>query len=189
IIDSFVSTWTSRIKRYFKNGGRDENATKSDLKDILGTVSAISKDPDATAQIDFVTHTDGKKEQKTVFKFQTADAKIAQQELEKHIYELEKTDSVEFKRVTMVFVRPDSSSADIGKRSGEKVVIEEIGPDPKPLIYSSDLAEQKIKHELRSAESNVFKMAFIVDANIELRNSRPWAYRVHHVHQVIPIEE
>jgi hypothetical protein len=56
----------------------------------------------------------------------------------------------------------------MGKRTGERVAIEEISPRDLPLIYASDLAEQRIKHEVREADDNVYKKGFIVDVNVQL---------------------
>ena len=67
--------------------------------------------------------------------------------------------------------------------------IEKISEKEFPLIYASSLAEQKIKHEIRDADENVFKKGFVVDVNVELRAGRPVAYRVTNLHQVIDLPE
>lgn len=70
-----------------------------------------------------------------------------------------------------------------------RVIIESISETDLPLIYASDLAEQRIKHEIRVADENVFKKGFVVDVNVETRNGNPIAYRVTNVHQVIDLPD
>ena len=185
ILDTFLSTWVRRVHTYFKKGGRDETANKSDLLDVMKVMKAISRDPKGKASLDYVAHEDGKRETKTIFKFNTADAQRAEEELEQHIYELEAKEAAQHERVAMVFSRADKEGATIGKHSGERVIIESLSTKARPIIYASQLAEQRVKHELRSATTNLFKIVFIVDVNVELRNGKPWAYRVMHIHQVI----
>lgn len=71
----------------------------------------------------------------------------------------------------MVFTQANIKNATVGKRSGER------------------LAEQKIKHEIREADDNLFKKGFIVDVNIELRGGKPVAYRVTNLHDVIDLPD
>jgi hypothetical protein len=77
----------------------------------------------------------------------------------------------------------------VGKRSGEPVQIEDISEKELPLIYASDLAEQRIKHEILEVEDNVFKKGFVVDVNVETRGGRPVAYRATNLHQVIDLPD
>ncbi|HKW54119.1 MAG TPA: hypothetical protein VJO12_10525, partial [Stellaceae bacterium] len=49
IIEDFVRRYGERITRYFTAGGRVEGASKSDLRDFLGAVTAIAKDPNASS--------------------------------------------------------------------------------------------------------------------------------------------
>ncbi|MEO1322267.1 MAG: hypothetical protein AAFV59_04585 [Pseudomonadota bacterium] len=188
ILDQFVSNWTGRIKKYFEKGGRDPTASKSDLNDVLKTTRALARDPKGTVKLDFVAHEDGKRETRTIIAFHTPEARLAEREVEDHLLELDAQAAAEHDRVSMIFSRPDSQDAKIGQRSGERVVIESISPKPRPLIYASELAEQRIKSELRGTHINLFNLVFIVDVNVELKNDKPWAYRVTHVHQVIEDE-
>jgi hypothetical protein len=56
-------------------------------------------------------------------------------------------------------------------------------------LYASDLVEQRIKHEIREADDNVYKKGFIVDVNFQLKGGRPVAYRVTNLHQVIDLPD
>ncbi|MEL6103277.1 MAG: hypothetical protein AAFR68_18425 [Pseudomonadota bacterium] len=185
ILDEFATNWATRIKTYFQKGGRDQTAGKSDLQDVLKTVRALARDADGSVKLDFVAHEDGKRDTRTILAFQTPQAVQAEREIEDHMLELDAQVAAEHSRVVMVFSRPDRLDAKIGERSGEKVIIDSISPKPRPLIYASELAEQRIKSEIREAETNIFNITFVVDVNVEMRNNKPYAYRVTHVHQVI----
>ncbi len=89
----------------------------------------------------------------------------------------------------MIFTRSDIGTAQVGKPSGERVKIEEISAKPLALIYASDLAEQRIKHEIREADDNVYEKGFVVDVNVRSSNGKPAAYAVTHVHQVIDLPD
>jgi hypothetical protein len=51
------------------------------------------------------------------------------------------------------------------------------------------MAEQRIKHEIREADENLFKKGFIVDVNVQTKGGRPVGYRVTNLHQVIDLPE
>lgn len=189
LLDTFVCTWKQRVSTYFKKGGRDTSANKADLKDVISAIKAIARDPKAVSKLEYVKHTDGKRETETVFQFDNKQANRALQELENHQFELAEKGDAQRKRVSMVFTRPDSGGAAVGKRSGEKCLISAISPKPRPVIYVSELVEEQIKDELRHGENNIFKLAFIVDVNVEIINNKPAAYRITHLHQIIELDE
>jgi hypothetical protein len=87
----------------------------------------------------------------------------------------------------MVFSQSNVKDTTLGKRTGERVIIEAISERDLPLIYASELAEQRIKHEIRVGDENVYKKGFIVDVNVETRGGNPVGYRVTNVHQVIDL--
>ncbi len=87
----------------------------------------------------------------------------------------------------MVFTQSNVKDVATGKRTGERVLIEDISQRDLPLIYASELAEQRIKHEVRDADENVYKKGFIVDVNVQLAGGRPAGYRVTNLHQVIDL--
>jgi hypothetical protein len=53
------------------------------------------------------------------------------------------------------------------------------------LVYASELAEERIKHEIREAEDNLFKKGFVVDVNIVTKSGKAVAYRVTNLHHLI----
>lgn len=187
IVEQFVRTYGKRLSAYFKDGGREIEATKSDLKDFMGSVAAIANDPDAKATLRAVYFEDGKKKVKAAITFDTKEAREAVLQIEGHRLEIEKKSNADHQRVLMVFSQSNVKDTTLGKRTGERVVIESILERDLPLIYASDLAEQRIKHEIRVGDENVYKKGFVVDVNVETRGGNPVGYRVTHVHQVIDL--
>lgn len=185
IIDDFLCTWQERIKTYLKNGGRDSTAKKSDIKDILDSVEAICENPNTKQELKGITYKNGKEDVHFEMSFSSQEAKKIHTEASEHLKELETKTNTPHEKVAMFFERSCKSDSVLGKRSGEKVTIEDISSDSKPLIYSSELAESKIKHELRNAEDNPYKKAFIVDVVTETRNGKIWGYKVTNLHEII----
>jgi hypothetical protein len=187
IIKQFLELYKDKISAYL-HGGKVETATKSDLKDFMDGVVAIANDPDASASIDLAYYEDKQKKIKAGLRFKTREARTAIKAIEEHKRILEAETSADYRRVLMVFSQSNTKDTALNKRSGERVVIEDITTGDRPLIYASELAERRIKHEIREADDNVFKKGFIVDVNVQSLGGRPVGYRVTHVHQVIDLE-
>jgi hypothetical protein len=185
ITHEFIRHYGAKLKAYFRPGGKDKDATKSDLKDFMGAVAAIGHDPRGRATIEAIAFEDGKRK----VKFTTRQAQLATQQLEKHREQLEKKAHADYERVLMVFKQANVKGTPLGKRTGEWVQIESISEKELPLIFASDLAEQKIKREIAEAEENVFRKGFIPDVNVETKGGRAIAYRVTNLHQVIDLPE
>jgi len=189
IIQHFVRYMGARLSTYFKVGGRDPQATKSDLSDFMGSVQAIATDPNGTSKIEAAVFEDKQKKILAAVKFDTVQALVATREIQAQVIEIEHKTATDYQRVVMVFVQSNIKDAELGRRTGERAVIESIFDRDLPVIYASDLAEQRIKHEIREADDNVFKKGFVVDVNVELRIGRPIAYHVTDCHQVIDLPE
>ena len=189
IIDSFAKFYARRLAPYFNKGGRASDASKSDLKDFMGGVAAIANDPDGCASLSTAIFEDGERKIRAALTFTTSQARVAEAEIAEHKKELEHVTAADHIRVLMSFYQSNVKSTAPGKRTGEMVMIEAVHPRPLPLIYASDLAEQRIKHEIKEADENVYKRGFVVDVNVELRNGKPAAYRVTECHQVIDLPD
>jgi len=185
----FVKNYGGRLKQYFKKGGRDASAGKSDLTDFNKTVTAIARDTDGSMSIKAAYYEDGERKVKAVFEFATPQAREAELELADHRRELDATTDADHKRVLMVFTRTNVGHAATGKRSGELVQIEAVHPKELPVVYASSLAEERIRHEIADADENVYKKGFDVDVNVEVRGGRPIAYRIVAVHSVIDLPD
>jgi hypothetical protein len=188
IVDKFVRTYGGRLSTYI-GGSKVPEATRSDLKDFMGAVTAIANDPNGRATLQAIAFEDGKKKIKAAITFNTSEARQAQSEIEDQQLLLDASASADYQRVLMVFKQSNVKDTAMGKRTGERVVIEEISPRELPLIYASDLAEQRIKHEVREADDNVYKKGFIVDVSVQLVGGKPAGYRVTNVHQVIDLPD
>lgn len=188
VVREFVEYYGMQIAGYVL-GKRTESASRSDLNDFLGTVTAIAKDPDARSTIQAAVFEDGEKKVRAAFTFSTPEARKAAEELEGHRRALEAPASTDYQRVLMAFFQSNIKDTDLGQRTGEWVLIEEISERPLPLIYASALAEQRIKDEIRESTTNLYKKGFVVDVNVQLRGGRQAAYRVVNVHQVIDLPD
>jgi len=177
------------LRAYFGKDGKVETATNSDLKDFLGSVAAIANDPDGKASIEAAYFEDGKKDIRAAIRFTTPEARRATENIEAHRRALQATEHALHERVLMRFVQSNIKRTPMEKRTGERVIIEEIARADRPLIYASELAERQIKHEMIEADENVYKKGFVVDVYIETKNDRPVAYKVTNLHQVIDLPD
>lgn len=188
-VNKFVRNYGHKLKAYFKKDGKVEDATRSDLKDFMGSVAAIANDPDGSAVLEAVVFEDGKRKVRAALKFTSKQAFRASEQIERHRQQLEKKADVDFERRLMIFRQANVKAPPVGKRTGEWVMIEEISDAELPLVYASDIAEQRIKHEIKEADDNIFKKGFIVDVNVQTKGGRPVAYRVTNLHQVIDLPD
>jgi hypothetical protein len=189
IVEDFVRRWGNRLSALINDQKKDAPTTPQEFKDFSKAVAAIARDPNATSRLEAAVFEDGARKVRCSFEFTTVEARAAEKVIEHRQHELEKPTQEPHERVLMVFTRSDVHSASLGKPSGEKVLIEEISEKSISLTYGSDLAEQKLKHEIREADENVYKKGFIVDVHTKMVRGKPVAYAVTHVHDVIDIEE
>lgn len=189
IVEDFVRRWGARLTSLLNGNKADLPNTTGELKDWSRMVEAIANDPDGKGTIKAAVFEDGKKEIRAAVEFDTKQAKRAVAILGERRRELEKQGADTKERVLMVFTRSDVNDADINKRSGERVKIEELHDRPLALMYGSELAEEQIKHEIREADENVYKKGFVVDVIVKLRNGNPVAYSVATVHDVIDLPD
>jgi hypothetical protein len=185
----FCEFYGKRIAAYFMPGGREAAATKGDIKDFMGAVAAIARDPEASATLQSAHFEDGKAQQRVALTFDTQQARQALEQLEQHKREIEHLSGAGHPRVLMVFSQSNVKDVELGKRSGERVIIEAISKKELPIVYSSEIAEQRIKYEIREASDNVYKKGFEVDVNVESRAGKPIAYRIVTLHQVIDLPD
>lgn len=190
VLEKFVTVYAARLKHFFHIGGRLEGATKGELVDFTGQVLAVANDPDGSADIEAVMYEDQKRQVRASIKFRTPEARIAKDQLLEQRRELQNRGDIDHERVLLRFVRPSIEDAKVGKRSGERAIIDKIDPKARAVVYSSDLAEQRIRHEMTKAHENVFQKLFDVDVNVELRSDgRPMAYRIVNVHAVTEMDD
>lgn len=187
IVEHFVRLYGSRLGSYFKLGGRAENATKGELKDFMDAVTAIANDPNGSATISAVDFQQGKATTRASIKFDTSQARTARESIEAHKKEIDAVSAADYQRVLMWFKRSDKDDATLGVRSGERVVIEDISEQDWPLIYVSNLAEERIKDVMRNTDENIYYKGFVVDVNVQMKGGKPVAYAITNVHQIIDL--
>lgn len=188
VISDFSVLLQNRLKPLF-SGKPSGLKTKGDLITVANLIRAVANDQNGNATLESATFKQGVFRKQLDIKFDTRQARTAISTVEREILLIEQTTGQPYERVTMVFVRSSITDSDLGKRSGELVIVEVISRRGLPLIYASELAEQKIKHEIRESDENIFKKAFVVDVNVELRGGKEIAYRVSHVHQVFDLPD
>jgi hypothetical protein len=189
IVEDFVRRWSLRLSNLLHGNKADLPSSSGELKDWSRMVEAIANDSDGRATIKAAVFQDGKKDIRAAVEFDTKQARRISAILEEHRKDLETQGADPKTRVLMVFTRSDVNDADINKRSGERVKIEELHDKSLALMYGSELAEHRIKHEIREADENVFKKGFVVDVVVKLRSGAPVAYSVTNVHDVIDLPE
>jgi len=111
----------------------------------------------------------------------------ARESIESHKKEIDAVSAADYQRVLMWFKRSDKDDAALGVRSGERVVIEKISEQDRPLIYASNLAEERIKDVMRNTDENIYHKGFVVDVNVQMKGGKPVAYAIAHVHQIIDL--
>lgn len=190
IVEKFVRVWGNRFRALLgKLNTKEGPETRSELKDWADAVAAIARDPKASSTLKAAVFEGRKKTTRAAFTFTTPEARTVQLKIENRQKQLEKKEHADHSRALMRFTRSDIGDVNVGKPSGERVVIEEISDKPLALIYASDLAEQRIKHEIRDADENVFKKGFVVCVNVRSSGGKPVAYAVTDVHQVIDLPD
>ena len=184
----FVKSMELRVSKLIE-GEAPDSATKSDLDSWGNYVAAIARDPDASSTLEAAVFEDGKREIRAALTFNTGGAQKAEATLQAAKRMLEKEHNEVFERVLMIFTRSDVRDAPNGKRSGERVVIEEISKRDLAIMYASDLAKERIKYEVREENDNVFKKGFVVDVMAMTKNDKPVAYKILEVHDVLDLPE
>lgn len=188
IILGFGSLFSSRVRKLVK-GQFIENASKSDLKELGETIRAVSHDSGGEMTIESLSYENNAWKTKVELKMTSSDSRKAINTLEQQKLALDKKESADHQRVLMVFTRSDVFDAKLDKKSGEHVIINELSSSPRPLIYGSGIAEDRIKAEIR-AEGSIYKKGFVVDVNVQiLASGLPAAYSVTNLHQVIDLPE
>jgi len=189
IVEQFVRTWAKRLSALVSGNLGGWSPNKSELKTLVDATEAIARDPNATSTLEAVTFEDGKNQIRAAFQFSTSEAKDAQVTIDGVYKELETPIGADHERVLMVFTRSDVGKAQLGKRSGERVLIEEVHGKALALMYASELAEERIKHEIREAEDNIYKKGFVVDVNVRMVGGKPSVFAVTNVHEIIDLPD
>lgn len=190
ILEDFVRRWGSRFTSLL-NGRVPEGEIEStsELKDWADAAKSIASDPIGGHRLEAAYFEDGKREIKASFRFTAPEARTALVNIEDRKKMLAKPEHLSHERVLMVFTRSDVNDAEVGKSSGERVMIEELSDKSLALMYGSEVAEGTIKREIRDADENVYKKGFVVDVIVKMKNGKAAAYSVVTVHSVIDLPD
>ncbi|QRY69142.1 hypothetical protein JVX98_13035 [Ensifer sp. PDNC004] len=191
VLEDFVRRWGRRVTSLITpaRATSPEISTSAEFRDFTDAMKSVASDPVASHRLEAVTFSDGLRQVKASFKFTAVDARTALQTIDDRKKLLAKPTSDIHQRVLMIFTRSDVNDADVGKSSGERVMIQSITAKPLALMYGSELAEARIKHEIREADENVYKKGFVVDVALQLRGERPVAFSVMNVHDVVDLTD
>jgi len=190
-LSDFVSRYGQSLSFYKDENADNPSDTTAQLADFHDQVAAVASAPKSNLEVAALVIKDGEKEISSVFKFDTSEAKRIKDNTLKRRLEREKTSAASHPRVLLVFAQTSVKRIRLGsKRTGDRGIIESIAPGKDlALVYSSDLAEQRIKDEIRTAQDNIYMKGFEVDVNVEVRNGRPIAYRITNLHDVIDLPD
>jgi hypothetical protein len=183
------SEWVSRRVTTYTDGRRLADANKTDITQIADMVKAVANNQGGEARLESVHYVDGEAKKALILQFDTKEARRAMETLEAHKIDLDKRETADHRNVLMVFIQANVKAPELGKRSGEQVLIEAIDPKPRPISYESELARQKIKGEIDAAGENVFKKGFFVDVNVEFLRGHIAAYKITAVIDVIDLPD
>lgn len=189
IVEQFIRLYGNRLAPYFQQGGRLEDTSRTELTEFMGQMAAVARSKNGKGEIRAVAYEDGKRDVRAAVVFNATQAATATKEIEKHRQELTNESSADHERVLMVFKRSDVGDTELGVRSGEQVIIEELSDKRLPLIYGAALAEERIKDQMRRTEENIYYKGFVVDVKVTTKAGRPVAYSVTHVHQIIDLPD
>lgn len=184
----FVNSWKERLSK-LRDGLVPEGLVRSDLRTFTDALEAVANDPNGNQLLEAATFEDGKRQVKAAFKFSTNDAQEIRNTIEGEFKRLDAPTEKVHKRVLMIFKRSDIGNAPLEKRSGERAVIASISERDLPIMYASELAEERIKHEIRESDENIYKKGFNVDVSVEYKGEKAVVYKVIEVHQVIDLAE
>lgn len=188
IVDGFVRRFGGLLTRY-TSGEKEENLTKSEIKDLLGAVTLIANDPEGKSAISSFDYSKTKSSTRISVQFDTDGAKRARETLQLQRAALDLAAYEVFENRLLVFVQTTVKAAETGRRTSLRAIIETVHPKPLAVTFETDLARERIEGEIREDERNVYKKGFFVDCYTERLNGKPVAYRITAVRDIIPLPD
>lgn len=188
VVDGFITRYGGLLTSYLR-GQKREDARKSDLEDIMGQVAAIAKDPNGSIAISSLEVDKTEKRTRVSMKFNTHESRKIEQEASNHKKEIEAKAYEVISNSLMVFWQSNVKDGGVGKRTGEKVMVEDVSSKPLAVVYDSDLAEDRIKHETKDGDRNLYKLGFYINGRVERLSGRPVAIRVSDVIDIIELPD
>jgi hypothetical protein len=188
-IDKFVQRVGEIIRAYQTSNAKPTDITKGEIKDVMAGIVAIANDRNGRGDIRSITIENGKTEVRASVQFDTQQARTAVENMRDHIRLIEHHEDESRMMVLMRFFQSNLKDSELQRRSGEQVIIQSIDIHPRPLVYASEMAKDRIKHEIMESEGNIYKKGFYVDVIIDMVGERVAAYKVTNFHQVVDLPD
>ncbi|MCB2112192.1 MAG: hypothetical protein KDD85_01440 [Parvularculaceae bacterium] len=188
IVGGFAALFSKRIRK-FVTGQFQGNETKKAGRWVADIVKSVAKDPNGSLALKKIDVAEGPDHAQVIVEFNTQEAQQALTNATRLVLgpETPEEENRFRQRVIMRFTRPDFFDADVNKSTGERVIIDEISERPLPLIYASELAEDKIKSVIR--ERRIFKLGFNVDVYEHRIGDKLKGYKLVEVHQIFELPD
>lgn len=183
---SFVNHIGTILGKLSIPGGRVEDATTNQLKNMTDAVQSVVRDSNGSLKVE-AKYQNGDVLQEFIVTRDEAVA-IERNSIEQR-RELEQTKDVSYPSVLLRLHQSSVEDLKIGKKTSEKGIVEAIDLRPRSLIYASDLAGQRIKDEILKPDGNPYSKVFVVDLNVETVGGRPRAYRIMNVVDVLDTDD
>lgn len=106
-----------------------------------------------------------------------------------HLREIERHENKPQEMVLMRFFQSNLKDPKLERPTGELVIIDSISDKPRPLVHASELAKERIKHEIAESKDNIFKKGFYVDVFVDTAAGKIAAYKLINFHQVIDLPD
>jgi hypothetical protein len=187
IVDQFVERVGGIVRAYQTPNARPDAYSKSEIKGVMEGIAAIANDPNGRADISSILIEGGETKIRAAITFTTQEARTAIGNMREHIRMIEHHEDLTKTMVLMTFFQSNLKDAELQSRSGEQVVIQSIDPRPRPLVYASEMAKARIKHEVSESEGNIYKKGFYVDVVVDMAGDRIAAYKITNFHEVIDL--
>ncbi|MDO5705473.1 MAG: hypothetical protein Q4G49_10445 [Paracoccus sp. (in: a-proteobacteria)] len=183
---AFVENMRAAVTQLSQPGGRIQNATTTQLKNLNDTVRLVADDAKGELSI-AARYKSGDVIQEIVI--DKKDAQVIEANVTAQRKEIEAKGSAQYERVLMRLHQSSADGLKLDKRTSEKGIVERIDITPRTLIYASDRAGERIKNEILNGDGNPFQKGFIVDLDVETVGGKPRVYRILDVHEVIDLDE
>lgn len=185
----FIRSLEGKFDILRKPGGRLDDATTAELKDLGNVAQTIANAPDSTAEIKAMEYesTTGQRTVRAAIHFNNRQARAIGENITAQLNE-RAAETNQYTGMLMRLFQANLSDPAPDRSSGEKGIIEALDPQPRRLIYANDLAAQKIKGAWVTGV-NPFNLGFTVDVDVQMVNGKLKAYRIMDVQNVFDLDE
>jgi hypothetical protein len=189
IVDQFIRRIGEILKTFQSPAAADSEYGKGEIKDVMAGLSAIANDPNGRADISSIVVEGGITNVRAAITFDTQQARTAIGNMREHIRLIEHHEDQRKEMVLMRFFQSNLKDSELQAKSGEQVIIQSLSDKPRPLVYASEIAKARIKHEIADSEGNIYKKGFYVDVVVDMAGEKVAAFKVTNLHEVIDLPD